>query len=119
MGHLEACGLQDLRRLPASALPIGQARMLELARAVAGEPTVLLLDEPTSGLGETEATRLEQVITRLRTEGKCAIVIIEHDITFVMRQADRVAVLVRGSLLAEGTPTDIQNDERVRAAYLA
>ena len=63
--------------------------------------------------------RLEQVITQLRTEGKCAIVIIEHDITFVMRQADRVAVLVRGSLLAAGTPTEIQNDERVRAAYLA
>ena len=118
-GYLELCGLQDLRRAPAWSLPIGQARMLELARAVAGQPDVLLLDEPSSGLGESEAARLAQVIDQLKAAGKCAVVLIEHDIAFVMRHADRVAVLVRGSLIAEGTPADIQNDAQVRAAYLA
>jgi branched-chain amino acid transport system ATP-binding protein len=117
-GYLELCGLQELRRAPAWSLPIGSARMLELARAIAGEPEVLLLDEPSSGLGEAEEARLAQVIDQLKAAGRCAVVLIEHDITFVMRHADRVAVLVRGSLIAEGAPADIQNDAQVRAAYL-
>jgi branched-chain amino acid transport system ATP-binding protein len=117
--YLDACGLTDLRQLPAAVLPIGQARMLELARALAGEPTVLLLDEPTSGLGEAEVERLAAIIDRTKATGSAAIVLIEHDIAFVMRHADRVAVLVRGALIAEGTPTEIQSDEHVRSAYLA
>jgi branched-chain amino acid transport system ATP-binding protein len=117
--YLEICGLQELRRAPAWSLPIGQARMLELARAISAEPDVLLLDEPSSGLGESEAARLAEVIDQIKAAGKCAVVLIEHDIAFVMRHADRVGVLVRGSLIAEGTPAEIQNDAQVRAAYLA
>jgi branched-chain amino acid transport system ATP-binding protein len=117
--YLEVCGLQELRRAPAWSLPIGQARLLELARAIAAQPGVLLLDEPSSGLGEDESARLAAVIGQLKAAGTCAVVLIEHDIAFVMRHADRVAVLVRGSLIAEGSPAEIQNDAQVRAAYLA
>jgi branched-chain amino acid transport system ATP-binding protein len=117
--YLELCGLADVHHAAAGHLPIGQARMLELARALVDGPTVLLLDEPTSGLGEAEVARLEQAIEAIKAARKCAIVLIEHDITFVMRHADRVAVLVRGTRIAEGTPSEIQNDEQVRAAYLS
>jgi branched-chain amino acid transport system ATP-binding protein len=115
---LEACGLSAARRAPAGSLPIGSARMLELGRALAGDPGVLLLDEPTSGLGDADMGRLTAIVDRIKASGRCAVVLVEHDIGFVMAHADRVAVLVRGQVIAEGSPADVQRNEQVRAAYL-
>jgi branched-chain amino acid transport system ATP-binding protein len=112
------CGLGSVRRMPAGSLPIGRARMLELGRALADDPDVLLLDEPTSGLGEDDMERLTEIVERVKASGRCAVVLVEHDIGFVMAHADRVAVLVRGQVIAEGSPADVQRDEQVRAAYL-
>ena len=115
---LELCGLAQLRNVPAGSLPIGQARMVELGRALADTPSVLLLDEPTSGLGEEETGHLSAAIARLRTARRCAILLVEHDISFVMEQCDRIVVLERGTTLAEGSPAEIQANETVRNAYL-
>jgi branched-chain amino acid transport system ATP-binding protein len=115
---LDACGLTSVRRKPAGSLPIGQARMLELGRALIDGPSVLLLDEPTSGLGDDEMERLTAIVERTKASGRCAVVLVEHDIGFVVAHADRVCVLVRGQAIAEGTPADVQRDEQVRAAYL-
>jgi branched-chain amino acid transport system ATP-binding protein len=115
---LEACGLSSVRRAPAGSLPIGRARMLELGRALADDPSVLLLDEPTSGLGDDDMERLTAIVEQTKASGRCAVVLVEHDIEFVMGHADRVAVLVRGKTIAEGTPADVQRDEQVRTAYL-
>jgi branched-chain amino acid transport system ATP-binding protein len=117
-GTLDACGLASVRRLAAGSLPIGSARMLELGRALVDDPSVMLLDEPTSGLGDDHMERLTAIVERTKASGRCAVVLVEHDIEFVMAHADRVAVLVRGKTIAEGTPADVQRDERVRAAYL-
>jgi branched-chain amino acid transport system ATP-binding protein len=92
--------------------------MVELGRALAESPALLLLDEPTSGLGETEVELLSGVIHRLRRERSCAILLVEHDITFVMSHCDRIVVLQRGEILAEGTPSEIQANAEVRDAYL-
>ncbi|HEY2300839.1 MAG TPA: ABC transporter ATP-binding protein [Acidimicrobiales bacterium] len=115
---LELCGLAQLRNTPAGSLPIGQARMVELGRALADTPSVLLLDEPTSGLGEEETGHLSEAIGRLRSSRQCAILLVEHDIGFVMDQCDKIVVLERGMTLAEGTPTEIQANDTVRNAYL-
>jgi branched-chain amino acid transport system ATP-binding protein len=115
---LEMCGLTSVRRVPAGSLPIGRARMLELGRALVDDPGVLMLDEPTSGLGEDEMERLTAIIEQTKASGRCAVVLVEHDIEFVMAHANRIAVLVRGKTIAEGTPADVQRDEQVRAAYL-
>jgi branched-chain amino acid transport system ATP-binding protein len=92
--------------------------MLELGRALVDNPSVLLLDEPTSGLGEDDMERLTAVVEQVKAAGRCAVVLVEHDIEFVMAHADRVAVLVRGKTIAEGSPADVQRDEQVRSAYL-
>jgi branched-chain amino acid transport system ATP-binding protein len=115
---LDLCGLAGVHTVPANELPIGQARMLELARALVAAPTVLLLDEPTSGLGDDDIERLTCVIEKLRADGTCAVVLVEHDIAFVMQHADRVVALVRGEVVASGTPAEIQRHSTVQAAYL-
>jgi branched-chain amino acid transport system ATP-binding protein len=115
---LERCGLTALRRQPAGSLPIGKARMLELGRALADGPSVLLLDEPTSGLGEDDVALMASVIDQIKAAGECAVVLVEHDIGFVMTHADRVVCLVRGQVIAAGSPAEVQRDEQVRAAYL-
>jgi ABC-type branched-subunit amino acid transport system ATPase component len=115
---LERCGLSAYRAEQANALPIGLARMVELARATVEAPQVLILDEPASGLDGREATRLGERIQAVRAETGCAVVLVEHNAGFVMDQCDRVAVLHLGSLLAEGTPQDIQANPAVQAAYL-
>jgi branched-chain amino acid transport system ATP-binding protein len=115
---LGICGLTAVRHTAAGSLPIGRARMLELGRALVDQPSVLLLDEPTSGLGEDDVDRMTAVVDRAKASGRCAVVLVEHDIGFVMAHADRVAVLVRGQVIAEGRPADVQRDEQVRAAYL-
>ncbi|HZP31477.1 MAG TPA: ABC transporter ATP-binding protein [Acidimicrobiia bacterium] len=115
---LELCGLSAVRREPAGSLPIGLARMVEMARAIVDPPRVLLLDEPTSGLDETEAARLGERIQALKAEGSCAVVLVEHDVGFVMAQCDRIVVLDLGRVLAVGLPAEIQANAAVRAAYL-
>jgi branched-chain amino acid transport system ATP-binding protein len=114
---LESCGNADLRRTLAGSLPIGQARLVELARAVVDEPRVLLLDEPTSGLSPREADRFADHVDALR-ERDVAVVLVEHDMGFVMGRCDRVVVLDLGEVLADGTPDEVRADPAVRAAYL-
>ncbi len=115
---LERCGLTDLKGELAASLPIGIARMVELARAIVDRPRLLLLDEPASGLDENEVRRLSDVIQEVRTETNCAVMLVEHDAAFVMANCDRIAVLDLGSILAEGLPEDIQASHVVRSAYL-
>jgi len=115
---IELCGLEAVRNEPSGSLPIGLARMVEVARAIVDTPRVLLLDEPTSGLDETEANRLGERIQAIRAEAACAVVLVEHDVGFVMRQCDRIVVLDLGRVLAVGEPSEIQADPAVRAAYL-
>jgi branched-chain amino acid transport system ATP-binding protein len=115
---IQRCGLDAVRGELAGSLPIGIARMVEFARAIVDEPKLLLLDEPASGLDETEAERLGQQIDAVRDETGCAILLVEHNAGFVMEHSDRVIVLDLGEVLAKGLPDEIQQDQRVRDAYL-
>jgi branched-chain amino acid transport system ATP-binding protein len=115
---LDLCGIGDLRKEPAANLPIGRARMVEMARAVVDRPSVLLLDEPTSGLEESETENLGEVIQRVRREEGCAVVLVEHDVGFVMRQCDRIVVLNLGAVIADDIPDVVRRDAAVGAAYL-
>ena len=115
---LAQCGLTAVAKDPAGSLPIGLARMTEVARAVVDAPSVLMLDEPTSGLDEAEAARLGEVIQAIRADASCAVMLVEHDVGYVMRQCDRVVVLDLGRVLASGQPSEIQANPEVRAAYL-
>jgi ABC-type branched-subunit amino acid transport system ATPase component len=115
---LELCGLDAVKDDSAGSLPIGLARMVEVARALVDEPKVLMLDEPTSGLDELEAARLGERIQQIRAGGECAVVLVEHDVGFVMEQCDRIVVLDLGQVLATGVPAEIQQNAAVRAAYL-
>ncbi|MDQ6527375.1 ABC transporter ATP-binding protein [Nocardioides sp. LHD-245] len=115
---LERCGLAAYAGEQASSLPIGIARMVELARAIAEPPRLLLLDEPASGLDDGEATVLAALLADLRATSGCSVLLVEHDTDFVMRHSDRIVVLHQGSVLAEGTPARIQAEPSVRAAYL-
>ena len=115
---LDLCGLTAIADVPTAALPIGQARMVELARAIVDPPTLLLLDEPNSGLGEAEGRALAEQVRRIAADASCAMVLVEHDVDFVMANCDRIVVLQRGAILAEGTPPEIQGDAAVRLAYL-
>ena len=115
---LEECGLAAVRDESAGSLPIGLARMVEVARAIAADPKVLMLDEPSSGLDEAEAQRLGERIQALKAGGECAVVLVEHDVGFVMEHCDRIVVLDLGEVLATGPPAEIQQNAAVRAAYL-
>jgi branched-chain amino acid transport system ATP-binding protein len=115
---LRLFGLEGMGRERAGRLTIGQVRLLEMARAFVDEPKVVLLDEPTSGLAETEIEFLAAAFARIRNERSCAVLLVEHDMAFVMRECSRVVVLNLGRLLAEGTPDQIRNHPEVAAAYL-
>ena len=115
---LELCGLVDVRSEYAGSLPIGIARMVELARATVEPPKLLLLDEPASGLDQAEAERLGAHIHAVRAETGCAVVLVEHNAGFVMEHTDRVVVLNLGRVLADGSPDEIQANPEVRTAYL-
>ncbi len=115
--QIERCGLGEYADLPAASLALGQQRVVEIARALAGQPAALLLDEPAAGLRHLEKQALAQLLSQLRAEG-LGILVVEHDMEFVMNLADRVTVLEFGSVIAEGTPEAIQRNPRVLDAYL-
>ncbi|GAA0458585.1 ABC transporter ATP-binding protein [Streptomyces sp. NPDC046215] len=98
-------------------LPYGEQRKLEIARALASEPGLLLLDEPTAGMNPQETRATQTLVRAIRDQG-IAVLVIEHDMRFIFNLCDRVAVLVQGEKLTEGTAETVQADERVIAAYL-
>jgi branched-chain amino acid transport system ATP-binding protein len=110
-------GLEAWIDAPADAMPYGALKRLEIARALAGEPTLLLLDEPAAGLNATEAREIDTLIRRLSAEGM-TVVLVEHNMRLVMEVSDRVLVLDRGRRLAEGPPEQVARDPAVIEAYL-
>lgn len=114
---LDSMRLQEFAETPAGDLPFGRQRMMEVCRALALEPALLLLDEPMAGLSGHERDLLAALLRRLRDAG-LTIVIVEHDVAQVMALADRVAVLDDGKLIAHGAPAEVQSDPAVIAAYL-
>ncbi|MGW0395642.1 ABC transporter ATP-binding protein [Streptomyces sp. NPDC003042] len=115
---LADCGIGALAPAYAGGLPVGQARMVELARAVADPPRVLLLDEPASGMSAPEREQLARVVRRLAGEEGCAVLLVEHNVAFVMDLCARVVVLDLGTVLAEGTAAEVRANPLVREAYL-
>ncbi|MGW3389495.1 ABC transporter ATP-binding protein [Streptomyces cinereoruber] len=117
MELLEFVGLAPKAEHLARNLPYGEQRKLEIARALASDPGLLLLDEPTAGMNQSETRTTEELVFAIRDLG-IAVLVIEHDMKFIFKLCDRVAVLVQGEKLVEGTSEVVQNDERVVAAYL-
>lgn len=115
---LERCGLIGLRDRPAASLPVGTARLVELARALMDEPSVLLLDEPASGLDHNEVARFGDLVQQVVAENGTAVLLVEHDVGFVLERCERVVVLHLGEVLADGDPDRIRADPRVLDAYL-
>lgn len=114
---LEFTGITDLAGDTAGSLPFGQGRLLEIARALAVEPRIILMDEPAAGLNSQETLALAKLIKRIRDLG-ITVVLVEHDMELVMDICDRIVVLNLGRKLAEGTPREIQDSPEVIAAYL-
>jgi sulfate-transporting ATPase len=99
-------------------LPYARRRLLAIARAIASQPSVLLLDEPAAGLGDVETAELAHLVRRLADDWGFAVLLIEHDMNFVMSVCDRIVVLDFGRQIADGTPEEVRNDPVVVAAYL-
>jgi branched-chain amino acid transport system ATP-binding protein len=114
---LNFVGLHNLENEVARNLPYGDQRRLEIARALATEPSVLLLDEPTAGMNPQETEAARQLIFRIRDAG-ISVVVIEHDTKFIFSLCDSVSVLVQGEVLVEGPPETVRDDPRVIEAYL-
>jgi branched-chain amino acid transport system ATP-binding protein len=117
MAHLARVGLEEKADENALSLPFGQQRLLEVARSLATEPQLLTLDEPASGLNHLEKQALDRMIRSIRDDG-VTVLLVEHDMQFVMDIVDRIIVLDYGQKIAEGTPAEVQANERVIAAYL-
>ena len=117
-GLLAKVGLRAVAGEPAASLPYGLQRRLEIARALATRPLLLLLDEPAAGMNPRETAELDELIRRLRDEDGVTILLIEHDMRLVMGLAERITVLDCGRLIAVGTPLQVQTDPEVIRAYL-
>ena len=115
---LQEVGLWDLRNEKASSLPYGQQRRLEIVRALATRPRLLLLDEPAAGMNPKETEQLTEFIRQIHKEYNLTVFMIEHHMDLVMEISDRIYVLEFGMTIAEGTPEEIQNNQRVIDAYL-
>jgi branched-chain amino acid transport system ATP-binding protein len=117
MVALARIGLQAVADRPAGSLPYGDLKRLEIARALATEPSVLLLDEPAAGCNAVETAELEGVIRAIAKDG-ITVVLVEHDMRLVMNVSDRILVLANGRTLAEGTAAEVRVDPAVIQAYL-
>jgi branched-chain amino acid transport system ATP-binding protein len=116
---LRSFGLERIADLDAGGLSFGQLRLLEIARAVAAEPAILLLDEPAAGLNRIEIDRMSTAIRSLRDEHEMSVLVVDHDVPFVFGISDRITAMNSGRVIAEGTPAEIERDEAVRSAYLS
>lgn len=115
--QLASVGLGDRALEPASGLPYGEQRLVELARAMAAEPKVLMLDEPSAGLNDAETQKLAELLVAIRDEGT-ALLVVDHKIDFIDALCDRVLVLELGRRIALGVPADVWSDQHVMDAYL-
>ena len=115
---LERVGLADVADITVGTLPTGTARLVELARALAARPRALLLDEASSGLTEEETASVGNLLKQLVAEDGLAVLLVEHDMSFVMNTCSHIHVLDFGQIIAVGSADDIQNDPAVRSAYL-
>jgi ABC-type branched-subunit amino acid transport system ATPase component len=115
---LALCGIEHLSTAQVGALSTGHRRLVELARCLAGPFSLLLLDEPSSGLGRPETDAFGQVLLRVVEERRCGILLVEHDMSLVMRVCTNIYVFDFGRLIAAGGPQEISNSPVVRLAYL-
>ena len=115
---LERLGLSVIGNRPAGLLSHGDQRLLEVAMALAQDPQLLLLDEPTQGLSVEETAQAVETLSGLFAEGRMTVLLVEHDMEVVFRLAQRITVLHRGAVIADGLPEAIKQDDRVQAAYL-
>jgi len=115
---LDFLGIPDILLTPVSALTFAQQRFVEIARAIAVRPRLLMLDEPAAGLSPTEVANLDALLRRLRDEWGMSILLVEHVLSLVLEISDRVTVLDNGAMISEGTPTAVAGDARVKTAYL-
>ena len=115
---LRILGIEEIADRQAVGLPLGQLRRLEVGRALAGDPSVILLDEPSSGLDAQETALLASAVSRAREDRGVAAVLVEHDVDLVLGLADKVYVFDFGTMIASGPPDVIRDDPKVQAAYI-